>query len=116
MKAHKFETPEALLTAIIDRMKSTLPEFESKYAVKDYKHEQATIEKVLTFLGVPEKYTVEICNISQCLSVYDNTKPSKFGEAFGNESVYFENIGYLFKIGLRPVIEQALKKGLAKVI
>ena len=98
---------------IIEKINSEHPEWVAKYKVKDFKREFSDMQKVMMYLDNSEKYEVVVDRISsssQYLTVYDNTKPDVFGNM--GLTVFSESVGYLFKIGLKNVLEAAQKKNI----
>jgi hypothetical protein len=99
---------------IIDRLESNKDKMDCfiKQDVKDYKHAQSTITKVLAYLD-NEKMSIEVSNQMNWFNVKDMTKTNQFGMI--GESVYSQNLGYLFKIGLKDVLQSAANKGIIKL-
>ena len=98
---------------IIDRLESNTDKMDCfiKQDVKDYKHTQSTITKVLAYLD-NDKMSIEVSNQMNWFNVKDMTKTNQFGMI--GESVYSQNLGYLFKIGLKDVLQSAVNKGIIK--
>jgi hypothetical protein len=90
----------------IDFLISTLPEWESKHKVKEYKREQSDLQNVMKYIDNPERYKVTADNST--LYVADLTKKNMFG--MDGDTIYCENLGYLFKIGLKDVLQAAVNK------
>lgn len=94
---------------IIDKLGLSGGLFNGKYEIKEYKSTQNTIAKVLSFLD-NDKVLIEASNELNWFSVKDTTKPNQFGQMGLN--VYSENLGYLFKIGLKDILQSAVNKGI----
>lgn len=100
-------------TPIIKQIESNTDKMDCfiKQDVKDYKHTQSTITKVLAYLD-NDKMSIEVSNQMNWFNVKDMTKTNQFGMV--GESVYSQNLGYLFKIGLKDVLQSAVNKGIIK--
>lgn len=100
---------------LIEQIESNKDKMECfiKQDVKDYKHTQSTITKVLAYLE-NEKMQIEVSNQQNWFNVKDMTKKNQFGMI--GESVYSQNLGYLFKIGLKDILQAAANKGIIKPI
>lgn len=88
-------------------------DFMDKYKVKEFKRDCNELAKVMKYLDNPDKYEVyaESGNWAH-LIVYDNTQADVFGNM--GKTVYNESLGYLFKIGLKDVLQSAVNKGIIK--
>ena len=85
--------------------------FDVKYKVKDYKAAQNTMIKVLAYLD-NDKLEIYASNRDNWFQVIDPSQPNQFG-VLGN-TIYCENLGYLFKIVLKDVLQAAANKGIIK--
>ena len=90
----------------IEQINSTFNEWEAKHKVKEYKREQSDLQNVMKYLDNPQRYKVTADNSS--LYVADLTKKNMFG--VDGEIIYLENLAYLFKIGLKNVLQAAVDK------
>jgi hypothetical protein len=100
---------------LIQKIESTHSEWEAKCKIKDFKRESTDIVNVMKYLDNPIKYEVRAETINNpFLIVYDNTQPDTFGNM--GKTVYSESLGYLFKIGLKDVLQAAVNKGIIKPI
>jgi hypothetical protein len=100
---------------LIQKIESTHSEWEAKYKIKDFKRESTDITNVMKYLDNPNKYEVRAETISNpFLIVYDNTQLDTFGNL--GKTIYSESLGYLFKIGLKDVLQAAVNKGIIKPI
>lgn len=90
-------------------------DFTAKYKIKDFKRECKDLATVMKYLDNPEKYDVRAERISNpYLIVYDNTQADNLGNM--GKTVYSESLAYLFKIGLKDVLQAAVNKGIIKPI
>jgi hypothetical protein len=98
----------------IDKIAAENPEYVAKYKIKDYKREQSDLQKVAMYLDNPNKYQCVVFSFgaNQDFTVYDNTKPDRFGNM--GLTVFSESVPYLFKIGLKDLLIAAVSKGIIK--
>jgi hypothetical protein len=99
----------------IDKINIEYPEWEAKHKVKEFKRDCNDMQKVMMYLDNSEKYEVVVDRAApafQYLTVYDNTKPDVFGNM--GATVFSESIGYLFRIGLKNILEAAQNKNIIK--
>ena len=97
----------------IDKIVAELPEWEAKYKVKEFKRDCNELQLVMKYLDNPERYECKVDRSGiQYLTVYDNQKADVFGNM--GATIYNESIGYLFKIGLKGVLQASIDKGIIK--
>ena len=100
---------------LISEIENKFPEWEAKYKVKDFKRESTDIINVMKFLDNSERYEVRAERGQNAfLIVYDNLQPDTFGNM--GKTIYSESLNYLFKIGLKDVLQAAVNKGIIKPI
>lgn len=99
---------------IFSRIEAENPDFVAKYMIKEKKREFSDLQKVMAALDNPTKYSVVVYlgGGTQDLAIKDNTKKDVLGNP--GETVFFESVPYLFKIGLKDVLTAAQSKGLIK--
>jgi hypothetical protein len=98
---------------VINRIIKENDDYIGKHKVKEYKREQADIQQVAMYLDNPNRYDCRVDKYgSQYLTVYDNTKTDVFGNL--GLTVFSESLGYLFKIGLKDLLQSAVNKGIIK--
>lgn len=100
---------------LISEIENKFPEWEAKYKIKDFKRESTDIINIMKYLDNSDKYEVRAeTRNNPFLIVYDNTQPDMFGNM--GKTIYSESLGYLFKIGLKDVLQAAVNKGIIKPI
>lgn len=99
----------------IDKILAEDDSFSGKYKVKEFKREVGDVQKVMMYLDNSERYKVK-CDQGtyQYLFVYDMTKTDMFGNV--GATIFSESLGYLFKIGLKDVLQAAVNKGIIKPV
>ena len=87
--------------------------WDADYKIKDFKKETSHAEKFLRFASNSEN-TIEIDLSGNWINIKDNKPNTQFPELniIGN-SVYAENLGYLFRLGFKGFINELLKTGKA---
>ena len=85
--------------------------FQTKYAIKDVKQATSEAEKFLKYCAYAN-IDIELSNSE--ITIHDNLPNKQFPQVNGN-IIYMQNTGYLYKIGLKPFIENLYKTGKAKL-
>jgi len=90
----------------IDEIKSK-GGFMADHEAKEYSKNQNEISKFLKYCGYPN---IEIkLDSFGSIYIYDNDKENQFGMM--GATVYIQNVGFLYKQGLKPFIQKLLDTG-----
>jgi len=97
----------------IEKILASNPDYEAKYKIKDFKREQKDLTLVMKYLDNSHRYDACIDKVgTQYLTIYDNETPNQFGDM--GKTIFSESLGYLFRIGLKDVLQSAVNKGIIK--
>jgi hypothetical protein len=91
---------------IIDNIKAS-GDFMVDYKVKEYNKNINEISKFLKFCSYPN-IEINIDSLNN-IYIYDNDKTNQFGNK--GETVYCQNVGFLYKHGLKPFIQKLSEAG-----
>ena len=82
--------------------------YDADYLIKEYKRDMNHAEKFLSMVSKPEN-TIEIDYLGQEVIIKDNKPHKDFDGIIGN-IIYYENLGYLNKLGLGDFTKQIQQK------
>jgi len=91
---------------VIDKL--LLNTLSGKWDAKEYKQQSTEAEKFLKYCSYPN-VDIEINQRNNEIVIHDHLPNKQFPQVTGN-IIYMQNLGYLFKIGLKDFIVNLNKK------